>query len=157
MEGRNKTAWLALAISGGALVGLDRWLKAEALTGTTGRWPAQAGWLEFGIFRNDKFIGWISLPNWLIIAGSIIVLGAVLGLFVWSVAKHRGEFSVSTSLIIAGAASNLADRIAHGWVIDYFGPDWGWPVFNLADVVILVGVIGLVVFSRAFRPGLVDD
>ncbi len=143
---------MSAAAGGGALILIDRVLKTAALNGTISRWPADAGWIEFGIFRNDKFIGWVALPNWLIVFGSAIVLTAVVGVFVWSIVKRRIEFSVSASLIILGAISNLADRVAYGWVVDYFGPGLGWPVFNLADVVILAGVIGLVAASRLLRP-----
>ena len=126
MQRSKQVLWLVLAVGGGAVIIIDRILKALALAGTVGRWPADTGWLEFGIFRNDKFIGWLALPNWLIVSGSVIVLSLVAGLFIWSVVVRRLEFSVGTGLIILGAVSNLADRAAYGWGIDYFGPGWGW-------------------------------
>jgi len=43
-------------------------------------------------------------------------------------------------LIIGGALGNIIDRIALGAVVDFI--DFGfWPVFNLADMAIVVGVI----------------
>ena len=43
------------------------------------------------------------------------------------------------SLIIAGAAGNLFDRVRYGYVVDFL--DFRvWPVFNLADASICVGV-----------------
>ncbi len=45
-------------------------------------------------------------------------------------------------LIFAGAISNLIDRIRLGCVVDYIDLKF-WPVFNLADVYITVGVISL--------------
>lgn len=45
--------------------------------------------------------------------------------------------------IIAGAISNLVDRIMYAGVIDFVLLSYGnlsWPVFNVADVVIVFGV-----------------
>lgn len=45
-------------------------------------------------------------------------------------------------LIIGGGASNLIDRIRLGYVVDFIDLKF-WPVFNLADVFITVGVLGV--------------
>jgi signal peptidase II len=46
---------------------------------------------------------------------------------------------------LGGAAGNLADRFRHGVIVDFIAIG-RWPVFNLADAAIVVGV-GLVVWS----------
>jgi len=54
--------------------------------------------------------------------------------------KHRKLYTVSLSLILAGALGNLIDRLFLGYVIDFL--DFLiWPVFNLADSAITIGVI----------------
>ena len=51
--------------------------------------------------------------------------------------------------MLAGAVGNLIDRIRQGLVIDFF--DFRiWPVFNVADVAIVLGVAGMV-FAILFR------
>ena len=46
---------------------------------------------------------------------------------------------IALIFILSGAASNLVDRVIHGCVIDFI--DLGiWPVFNLADIYITIGV-----------------
>ena len=47
-------------------------------------------------------------------------------------------------LVLGGAAGNVADRVRHGAVVDFVaaGP---WPVFNLADAAMFVGVVLTVV------------
>jgi signal peptidase II len=50
--------------------------------------------------------------------------------------------------IIAGAFANFFDRMLYGRVtdfIDLYIGDWHWPAFNLADIFICVGVIGLII------------
>jgi signal peptidase II len=54
-------------------------------------------------------------------------------------------------LVAAGAVGNLIDRIAFGRVTDFLLAHWHqhyWPVFNVADTTLVLGVIGLL-FSRA--------
>jgi signal peptidase II len=46
---------------------------------------------------------------------------------------------------LGGAAGNLADRLRHGAIVDFIAIS-RWPVFNLADAAIVVGV-GMVVWS----------
>jgi signal peptidase II len=49
-------------------------------------------------------------------------------------------------LTIGGALGNLVDRIARGYVVDFIHVK-GWPVFNVADIAIVVG-IGLILLAR---------
>ena len=58
--------------------------------------------------------------------------------------------ALSLGLIIGGAIGNAIDRLAYGWVADFvlFHVSTGnfhfnWYVFNLADVAIVAGVMGL--------------
>lgn len=54
--------------------------------------------------------------------------------------SHGKLYTVSLSLILAGALGNLIDRLLLGYVIDFL--DFRiWPVFNIADSSITIGVI----------------
>jgi len=64
-------------------------------------------------------------------------------------------------LIWGGALGNVIDRVAHGSVTDFVLVNLGvwpfnpWPVFNVADAVLLIGIALLLIFSkpaRAQRP-----
>lgn len=125
------------------LLGLDRWLKSLALAGRTVDWPVG----QFVLVKNEGAVFSWPLPNQVAI---VIMALAILGLawFGWR-AQCRRSWSVlfGTVMMIGGAGSNLYDRLVHGFVIDwaYLGP-W-WPVFNLADVMIGVGLI-LMIFPK---------
>jgi signal peptidase II len=47
------------------------------------------------------------------------------------------------ALVVGGAAGNILDRILYGGVIDFINVGF-WPVFNIADAAITLGVIGLI-------------
>jgi signal peptidase II len=56
-------------------------------------------------------------------------------------------------LIICGGMGNFIDRIIHGGVVDYilwYYGDFSWPIFNLADVYSVVGIILFVVILYFF-------
>src|SRR5512135_1730895 len=47
-----------------------------------------------------------------------------------------GDNRIGLSLILGGAAGNLADRLLHGYVIDFlevYAGNFYWPAFNVAD------------------------
>jgi len=65
--------------------------------------------------------------------------------------------AASLGLVMGGAASNAIDRLALGGVADFFSLHalgFYWYVFNLADVAIVAGVIGLLYDS--FGPSRND-
>ena len=74
---------------------------------------------------------------------TVVALAVLAGLVVVA-ARTRGAYTaVVLGLVIGGAVGNLADRLVRsnqGGVIDFIDLRW-WPVFNLADAAISVGVV----------------
>ncbi len=62
----------------------------------------------------------------------------------------KGRPIIGETLVIAGSLSNLIDRAVYGGVIDFilvsYGT-WSWPVFNGADMAIVLGV-GLMIMEQ---------
>ena len=84
----------------------------------------------FGILKDSQ--------NILILISALFILGILAW---WSKNSHRplSPMIFGWSLVLAGAASNLYDRVCYGYVIDFL--DFRiWPVFNLADTSICVGI-----------------
>lgn len=55
-------------------------------------------------------------------------------------------FSITLSVIVAGAIGNLYDRIFRGYVIDFIMLEFiSFPVFNFADICVCVGLLVLVI------------
>lgn len=80
----------------------------------------------------------------------IISILIIVGLIIYIYKSHpkRKIERISYSFILGGAIGNLFDRVIYGYVIDFldiyiFG--WDFPIFNLADICIVVGVILLII------------
>lgn len=58
-------------------------------------------------------------------------------------AGHRW-FNISLALMVAGTLGNLIDRVRQGFVVDMFDLQFmNFPIFNIADIALTLGVIGL--------------
>ena len=84
--------------------------------------------------------GW---QRWFFIAVSILV---VVPITLTSLFKHIEPLErLVGALIVAGGTGNLIDRMSTGAVTDFLDVHWRglhWPAFNLADVFIVMAVIG---------------
>lgn len=94
------------------------------------------------LYKNFNLIFNIALPEWLMYG----LIGLILSALVWLLIKNYTRKNIflifSLSLIVAGAVSNLVDRLIFGYVIDFIS-FFDYSIFNLADVFI-VGGVGLV-------------
>jgi signal peptidase II len=76
-----------------------------------------------------------------------VVVFAVMLVVALRMPAHRRWVQTALSLVLGGALGNLIDRLAHGYVIDFVDVYWRsyhWPMFNVADSAISVGVCMLV-------------
>lgn len=75
---------------------------------------------------------------------TIVVIGGV-GYCFWSF-RNRHEILLCLSLILAGAIGNFIDRLLQGYVVDMFEfLPVNFPVFNVADMCLTIGVILLII------------
>ena len=98
--------------------------------------------ISYGLFQTQGALG-----QWVLLGFKAV---AVLLLWVWLSRARDRLTALSLGLIIGGAIGNAIDRLAYGWVADFVffhlaGAGWrfNWYVFNLADVAIVAGVVGL--------------
>lgn len=128
------------------LIGVDQVVKYIASTNWING-EIQNAILNLSYYENSFMIGNISF-NWLLVIISIILIIAFVLFFLNQYTKRvRTRMNlVIFTLIIAGGISNLIDRIARGFVIDYVELNYFLEgiVFNLADVFIVVGIILLI-------------
>ena len=87
--------------------------------------------------------GLLKENNSLIAFITVLILGFML--FYYDKLPKKGKEHISIVLIVSGALSNLFDRIFLGHIIDFI--DFKiWPIFNMADSCITIGVIYLVFY-----------
>lgn len=100
--------------------------------------------ISYGLLRQHEALG-----RWILISFAV---AAAIGLTVWLWRQTRLLPALSLGLVVGGALGNALDRALYGAVVDFvhlFLPDrsFSWYVFNLADVWIVAGVVGLMADS----------
>jgi len=89
---------------------------------------------------------WIRKAFLLSMAAAMIIILAVLLLR----AERVSIYSVAWALVLGGAMGNLIDRAVRGRVIDFMRAhyyDLNYPVFNVADSAISIGVVLIILAS----------
>lgn len=101
----------------------------------------------FGILQNQR---------WFFIVLTIAVLAVVLFVCFRYKEKHP-LLCTALSLLAGGAVGNMIDRIVYGYVVDFF--DFrliDFPVFNVADIFIVIGT-GLLAIYFIFFDGKKEE
>lgn len=105
--------------------------------------PFIPGILDLQLTRNTGAA--FSLGEGLAWLFSLIAIGVVVWLAValWRVQRLPIYLCVFAGIIAGGAIGNLIDRLASGSVVDFFATAFmQFPIFNVADICVDVGVIG---------------
>ncbi len=90
----------------------------------------------------------------------ILVIGAVL-IFQHKLQGEGWPVYLAIGLQMGGAAGNVLDRLLRGQVVDFidlnFWPMQHWPIFNVADMGIVAGVIVLLLTSFVTERSMQSD
>lgn len=90
--------------------------------------------IAFGLFKGKSAL----FAMFSLVAILLIII------YAWKLKSVSPLVTIGLGLILGGAAGNLFDRLTTGYIIDFF--DFRiWPVFNIADSAITVGVMMLAV------------
>jgi len=152
----------ALAVIAAVVFGLDQWSKALVKASLAeGEWwaPIPSAWrlfrfthttntgAAFGIFPNQ--------------GGFFVVIAIVVVVAIVLYYRHLPAGSwlvrIALGLQLGGAMGNLIDRVRLGYVTDFVDVGF-WPVFNVADSSIVIGValIAYSLWQEDLRSGLVE-
>lgn len=115
------------------------------------RWAENRG-VNFGLLAGHS-----DLTRWLLIALAVAISAWVVR---WAVKDRFGRWGmISAGLLVGGAAGNVIDRLAYGYVADFLNMSCcgieNPYAFNIADVAIFAGAIGLVLFTGKDQTGKV--
>jgi signal peptidase II len=96
--------------------------------------------------------GLFGTQSWLLVAMAVVVLGVFWYAF-RDLAARSLVVRIAFGAIVGGAVGNIVDRFHYGFVVDFIDLRW-WPVFNVADSCITIGVVVLILttFRRERRP-----
>ncbi len=151
-----RAARLFLVIFTLFLVGCDHATKfaAEGL-GPRGTIDVVPGVLDLRYSRNDdtafsllhRFGAPVESAANVLIVVSLAVLAFVL--VMWWRRRHDSAraLHIGFALVVAGAAGNVIDRMMRGYVVDFIHVHY-WPIFNVADVAIVLGAILLALVAQ---------
>jgi signal peptidase II len=152
---RSRTCALALLLCVVCLVGCDHATKLAAETALRDHAPLRIvpGVMDLAYTENHgvafSALERLSLhpPAWALFALAVVATSAILALWfrrrraTWP--EHAGF-----ALVVAGALGNALDRVARGHVVDFIHVRF-WPVFNVADILVVAGgMLLLLVHAR---------
>ncbi len=129
------------------IVFLDQFTKWLAIDKARGGFFVIPKLLKIEIYRNRGIAFGFSIPYFILLVLVILVLVFCLLELRKGLAKKNFLVVLALVPVIAGAISNLIDRIRLGYVVDilHFIPTRS--MFNLADIAIVVGV-GMLVWRE---------
>jgi signal peptidase II len=147
------TTWFYLVTA--LVLVLDQWTK---LLVASRMWRGQSievlgSFLRLTYVHNDGAAFGLDLGGrWSFVAVTIVV--AVFILFYYWRSERAAIARWGLALILGGALGNLADRVRLGEVVDFLHLSVGgfsWPIFNVADIGVSVGVglLALHLFRRS--------
>lgn len=89
------------------------------------------------------------MSQWVLIVVALVICAGVT-LWLWR-SPHGRWAQFSGGLLVGGALANVADRLIYGYVLDFLNNSCcgiNNPfVYNLADVFIFAGALGLILFT----------
>lgn len=104
------------------------------------------------ITNSGGAFGILSGSQPVLLVGSVIAIAVVLWMLL--AGPPSKLTALGCGLVLGGAAGNLLDRLVAGAVIDYLDIRV-WPIFNLADTAIVIGV-GMLLVASFREPGAGD-
>lgn len=94
----------------------------------------------FGIFQDQRSF-------FILITAAVLIMVALLFVFKGHTMTPASKFSLY--MIVGGAVGNFIDRVRLGYVVDFidvkFGDIYDFPVFNVADMALVVGTLVLMI------------
>lgn len=148
----NRRDAVALAAVSGALALLDiasKYLAFGLLAVQPSRGPALIPGLLYLTCRKNTGFSWSllsGLPPQLTAFINLVIIGIVVYYYLYGKdVRHNRLTLAAAALVLSGAAGNLYDRLLFGGVRDFIDViipllRYDYPVFNLADIFVTVGV-----------------
>lgn len=147
------------------LMAFDQWLKClvSRTVSINEDLELRTGLVDLIHVRNPGVVlGFMSqlsvgLRPWFFLGLTLLTLGCICAIL-WPTARKSRLIRAVIVLVTVGALSNLIDRFRFGAVVDYLLVRLGGvvlPAFNLADIYIVMGLVGLIAHIFGEEQGAV--
>lgn len=142
--------------------------------------PVLGEWLRLTYTENPGMAFGINFGPPGMVTGFSIIATILIIVYLYTVRHGYGPYVASLAAILGGALGNIIDRVFYGWirhgdslftgkVVDFihfdiwrgYIPEWFpvlggsylalFPIWNVADMVIVGGVIGIITFQHRFH------
>ena len=157
-NGRRAFTWYLLSL---VVLIIDQWTKWLAETKLTFHEPVPViepflNWtLAYNYGAAFSFLadagGW---QKWFF-SGLALVMSLFLIGYLVKAPRQAKLLSVGLAMVLGGAIGNLIDRLMLGKVVDFihvhYADAWHYPIFNIADIAISVGVAMIVIDMLFFE------
>ncbi len=142
MKGFN---WLIFIIVSAGALAADQILKISIMRklSTVGEFSVLGDIFRVHFYPNEGVAFGIPLKGPLLVIFLVAVFVILLVLFLRYLRNDKIISTIALALVLGGAVGNIVDRFRVGYVIDYISISI-LPVFNLADIFIIAGVLLLV-------------
>ncbi len=148
--------------------------------------PLLGDWLKLTFTENPGMAFGITIGPLGMVTGFSIIATMLIIVYMYRVRKGYTPYRASLAFILGGAIGNIIDRLFYGMIFGYgeffkgrvvdfihiniwsgFVPDGVpliggtymalFPIFNVADIAIVCGVIGILVFQKKFHLQLMEE
>ena len=149
----NALIWLLLSV---LIVVLDQWSKQWVLASLpeyTAIPVIEGFWNWYRTYNTGAAFSFLSdAGGWQKYFFVVLAAGisGLLGYWLWRTPRGDWKTALPYALVIGGAIGNVVDRLLHGHVVDFIQWHVGehyWPAFNVADMAIVGGAIGIALFG----------
>ena len=147
--------------------------------------PLLGDWLKLTFTENPGMAFGITFGPAGLVTGFSIIATILIIVYMYRVRKGYTPYRISLAMILGGAIGNIIDRLFYGMIFGYgeffkgrvvdfihfniwngFVPDGVpliggtymalFPIFNVADIAIVSGVVGILVFQKKFHLQLAE-
>jgi signal peptidase II len=102
------------------------------------------------------FLGSIPKKIRLSVIFLLTISATFVGIYlIWKLRARKFSILLPLFVLLSGAFGNIADRAMHGFVTDFidfhYSNQYSFPVFNVADVIINIGLILIIIQFREYN------
>lgn len=143
------------------LIALDQFTKTLAVTHLKGKssFVIWEGVFELTYVENrGAAFGILQNQRWFFLILTIVIMIAIC-IILWNIPQEKKfiPLELLAIFILSGAVGNMIDRVALGYVVDFFYFSLiDFPVFNVADCYVTVSCICLFVLSFFYKEEDLD-